>query len=160
MIELVHNFDPNQFLWLWAKYVVGFNEKYHCTGSIRGRYSKKFNKNNPLFASTSSVLFDEQNCGRYHAIYICGVSKRGYRRKENYAHNVHSAILPQMGTEDQWRFEQWRMTVHNGRFLTIPLSADCLEERYRCLSDEYTRCRIFRWAASFFRDGDSISQNN
>jgi len=159
MVEVVHNFDPNQFMWLWAKYVVGFNEKYHCTGSIRGRYSKKFSKNNPLFAATCSILFDEQDSGSYQAIYVCGVSKRGYRKKQNYPHNVHSAILPQIGAEDQWSFEGWHMAVHNGRFLAIPPSPDCLVDRYRGLSDEYTSCRIFRWAASYFSDRYSISQN-
>ena len=160
MVEVVHNFDPNQFMWLWAKYVVGFNEKYHCTASIRGRYSKKFSKNNPLFAATSSILFDEQDWDSYQAIYVCGVSKRGYRKKQNYRHNVHSAIFPQMGADDRWSFEGWHMAVQNGRFLPIPTSPDCLEDRYRDLSDEYTSCRIFRWAACYFSDRDSISQNH
>ena len=47
MIEITHNFDPSQFMWLWTKYVTGFNEKYHCTNSITGRYSKKLWKGNP-----------------------------------------------------------------------------------------------------------------
>jgi hypothetical protein len=150
MIEIVHNFDPRQFMWLWAKYVVGFNERCHCTNSIRGQYSKKFSKNNPLFAPTSSVLFDEQDWGSYQAIYVCGVSRRGYRKKQNYPHNVHAAILPDMGAEGHWTFENWRMTAHNARFLAIPPSPECLPDRYRRLSDEYTSCRIFRWAACYF----------
>jgi hypothetical protein len=150
MIKIVHNFDPNQFMWLWAKYVIGFNERYHCTNTIRGRYSKKFNKNNPLVAVAPSFLFDEQAWGSYQAIYVCGVSKRGYLRKQNYPHNVHAAILPEIGAEDQWKFEGWRMALQNGRFLPIPATPECLPERYRGLSDEYTSCRIFRWAACYF----------
>lgn len=150
MVEIVHNFDPKQFMWLWAKYVVGFNERYHCTNSIRGNYSKKFSKNNPRFAVTSSVLFDEYDVGSYQLIYVCGVSKQGYRKKQSYPHNVHAAILPEMGAEDQWSFEGWRMVLRNGQFLTIPNSPECLPERYRGLPDEYTSCRIFRWAACYF----------
>lgn len=119
MIEMVHNFDPNQFMWLWAKYVVGFNEKYHCTNSIRGRYSTKFNKSSPALTVSPSVQFDEQAWGSYRAIYVCGVSKRGYPKKQNYSHNVHAAILPEIGAEDQWSFENWRVTIQNGRFLTF-----------------------------------------
>lgn len=150
MVEIVHNFEPKQFLWLWAKYVVGFNENHHCTNSIRGHYSKKFSKNNRSFAANSSVLFDELDWGSYQAIYVCGVSRLGYRKKQNYPHNVHAAILPEMGTEDKWSFEGWQMAVHNGRFLTIPPSPKFLPERYRGLPDEYTNCRIFRWAACYF----------
>lgn len=38
MIEITHNFDPAQFIWLWSKYVTGLNDRYHCTNCIRGRY--------------------------------------------------------------------------------------------------------------------------
>lgn len=154
MVEIVHNFDPGQFMWLWAKYVVGFNETYHCTNCIRGNYSKKFNKNNSCFATIPSVLFDELDSDSYKAIYICGVSKQGYRKKQNYPHNVHTAILPEMGAKDQWSFEGWHMALHNGRFLPIPPSPECLPGRYRSLSNEFTSCRIFRWAACYFSDRD------
>lgn len=152
MVEIVHNFDPNQFMWLWAKYVVGFNGRHHCTNSIRGSYSKKFSKNNSCFAVNSSVLLDEQEWGSYEAIYVCGVSKRGYRKKENYPHNVHAAIRPEIGAEGHWSFEDWHMEVRNGRFLSIPPSHKCLPDPYRSLPDEYTRCRIFRWAACYFAE--------
>lgn len=150
MIEIVHNFDPRQFMWLWAKYVVGFDERYHCTNSIRGRYSKKFSKNNPLFACTSSVLFDEEDWGSYQAIYICGVAKQGYRVKQNYPHNVHAAMVPEVDGEDHWSFNGWQMALRNGRFLPIPPSPECLPDHYRGLSQQYTSCRIFRWAACYF----------
>jgi hypothetical protein len=150
MIEISHNFDPDCFMWLWAKYVTGFNEAHHCTNAIRGRYSKKFSKNNLAFPETHHVIFDEQVPGGYDAIYICGVAKHGYTRKQNYPHNVHAAILPVPGFQDEWSFEEWRMTVHGGRFLSIPASPEEMPERYRMLPGEYTTCRIFRWAASWY----------
>jgi hypothetical protein len=150
MIEIVHNFDPSQFMWLWAKYVIGFNEKYHCTNSIKGPYSRKFNRYNPLLASDPSVVFDEQPYGSYRAVYVCGVARRGYSTKQNYLHNVHAAIRPEIGTTDEWFFEKWRMTVLNGRFLPIPASPEDIPRQYRSLPTEYTSCRIFRWAVCYF----------
>lgn len=147
MVEITHNFDPDRFMWLWAKYVTGFNEKHHCTNAIRGHYSKKFSKNNPVFSEIQNLLFNEQLDSSYQAIYICGVAKEGYARKQNYVHNVHAAIVPALGLEDEWSFEGWRMTIQNGHFLPIPASPDELPERYRLLPHAYTTCRIFRWAA-------------
>jgi hypothetical protein len=145
MIEVIHNFDAARFMWLWAKYVGGFNERHHCTNAIRGHYSKKFSKNNPAFLG--DVVFDEWPTSSYDAIYICGVAKEGYARKKNYPHNVHAAIVPDAGFRDEWSFEGWRMAVRNGRLLPIPASAKDLPEPYRTLPDAYTSCRIFRWAA-------------
>ena len=84
MIEITHNFDPSQFMWLWSKYVTGFNDAYHCTNSIRGSYSKKLSKGNPELPSLPTLLMDEQPLGTYRALYICGVSKRGYSSHKNY----------------------------------------------------------------------------
>ncbi len=150
MIEIVHNFDPDQFMWLWAKYVTGFNEKHHCTNSIRGHYSRKFSKNNPKFAKSLAVVMDEQELGSYRAIYICGVSKDGYSKKTNYAHNVHVAICPEVGAAEEWSFEKWTLRIRNGRLLPIPGNVDELPIQYRGLPSEYTTCRIFRWSACFF----------
>lgn len=150
MIEIVHNFDPDQFVWLWAKYVRGFNEKYHCTNSIRGPYSQKFSRHNPEFVSSAAIVMDEQPVGSYRAVYICGVSKLGYSRKANYPHNVHVAIRPEAGTVERWSFEQWVVRIRNGRLLSIPASERDLPARHRCLPPEYTTCRIFRWSACFF----------
>ena len=36
-----HNFfTPVVFMWVWAKYVVGFNDRYHCTNCLRARYAR------------------------------------------------------------------------------------------------------------------------
>lgn len=150
MIEIVHNFDSDQFMWLWAKYVRSFNEKYHCTNSIRGPYSQKFSKHNPEFNSPLAVVMDEQPLNSYHAVYICGVSKQGYSTKANYPHNVHVAIRPETGAEEKWSFEKWVLNIRNGRLLPIPAKEEDLPTRYRSLPSEYTKCRIFRWSACFF----------
>jgi hypothetical protein len=150
MVQVSHNFDPDCFMWLWAKYVTGFNKERHCTNAIRGQYSKKFSKNNPAFPDIRDILFDEQPPESYDAIYICGVAKRGYTRKQNYPHNVHAAILPVPAFEDEWAFEGWRMTVHGGRLLVIPASPNEIPEQYRSFPDPFITCRIFRWAASWY----------
>jgi hypothetical protein len=151
MLELTHNFDPTKFKWLWAKYVTGFDESHHCTNSIRGYYSRNFSKHNPLLRSSPSITLGERPPNAFDAIYICGVSSRGYSVKLNYPHNVHAAIVPESNEKDEWAFEGWRMSVRGGRFQPIP-SLGQLPERHRELGDEFTTCRIFRWAACFYQN--------
>ncbi len=157
MIEVMHNFDPNQFMWLWAKYVTGFNENYHCTNSIRGRYSQKFSKNDPKFFRSPVIVMDEQPADSYRAVYICGVSKQGYSRKANYLHNVHVAICPEFGGVAEWSFENWILRIRNGRLLPIPSNRDELPAQYRSLPVEFTTCRIFLWSACFFSSSQERS---
>ena len=145
MITLEHNLDPRRFKWLWAKYVRGVNDAQHCANCLRGPYSKKFSKLNPSFVAGTSVAFDEQAPDTFQAIYVCGVSNRGYATRENYPHNVHAAIISSLGAEDQWEFEDWHIRVTDGIFSKIPAQGE-IPERYHALPNEYTTCRIFRWA--------------
>ena len=54
MIEIAHNLESRDFVWLWAKYVTGFNPNHHCTNSIRGRYSRKLSKHNKASVATQN----------------------------------------------------------------------------------------------------------
>lgn len=149
-IVIRHNFKPDAFMWLWAKYVVGFNERYHCTNCLRGRYSHRFSKaRNPHLATDQEIAFDEH--GVYRAIYICGVARNGYSSKKNYEHNVHLAISPSPGAVATFAFEEWRVEVENGKLLTIPNHA-ALPLRLSSLPERFTTCRIFRWAARHFSE--------
>jgi hypothetical protein len=140
-----HNFTPDDFMWLWAKYVVGFNELYHCTNCLRGRYSHSFSKSkNPLLAQESEITFDEHD--GHQAIYICGVARKGYSLKKNYDRNVHLAILPLDKATAEFSFEHWNVEIRNGLILQIPPIAD-LPPHYGRLPASYVTCRIFRWAA-------------
>jgi len=141
-----HNFTPDDFMWLWAKYVVGFNEQYHCTNCLRGRYSHRFSKaRNPLLAQQREIAFDEHD--EHRAIYICGVARRRYSMKKNYPHNVHVAIAPMEGAKAEFRFEDWIVQIENGAVLSIPES-DALPPRLRQLPPRFTTCRIFRWGTT------------
>lgn len=143
-----HNFSPKDFMWLWAKYVVGFNEKYHCTNCIRGRYSHRFSKSrNPLLAQEHQIAFDEHD--GHQAIYICGVARKGYSVKKNYPHNVHLAIRPRTSACSSFEFEKWTVAIENGEILPIP-GPDQLPTSLQGLPHRYTTCRIFRWGAGFF----------
>jgi len=134
-------------MWLWAKYVFGFNDRYHCTNCLRGRYSHRFSKSkNPHLATELEVTFDEHR--GHHAIYICGVARSGYSSKKNYEHNVHLAIAPVPNLVTRFEFEQWSVEVENGEVLRIPLATD-LPSLLQALSDPFTTCRIFRWAACY-----------
>jgi hypothetical protein len=147
-IVIRHNFKPDAFMWLWAKYVVGFNERYHCTNCLRGRYSHRFSRaKNPHLATEQEITFDEHSGHR--AIYICGVARSGYSVKKNYEHNVHLAIVPKPAVSSRFRFEQWRVEVECGKVIPIPRLEDLTPELLR-LPDRYTSCRIFRWGSYFF----------
>jgi len=141
---LNHNLEPEKFMWLWTKYVTGINDQKHCTNCLRGPYGKILSKHNEELRASPVVVLDELQEGSFNAIYICGVIKKGYPRT-NYEHNLHAAIQPMAGSNDSFLFENWRLTVTNGVFLTIPSEAE-LPERYRSLGPEYKTCRIFRWA--------------
>lgn len=157
MIEITHNLEPRDFVWLWAKYVTGFNPKHHCTNSIRGRYSRKLSKHNNELTTTNVITMDECDPDSYRALYICGVAKQGYSKKTNYEHNLHAAICPSLGAVDAWSFEKWQFQVRGGLFLNIPASAQDLPSRFRDLPAEYTTCRIFRWSACYFGSSDAGS---
>ena len=140
-----HNFTPADFMWLWAKYVLGFNDQYHCTNCLRGPYSARFSKaKNHRLAEDREIVFDE-HVG-HTAIYICGVARKGYSTKKNYEHNVHLAIRPSPGTQDEFTFEQWKVEIDGGIALPIP-AVEALDARYRELPPAYTTCRIFRWGS-------------
>lgn len=153
-IVITHNFDPAKFMWLYAKYAYGVNPKQHCTNAIRGKYSKKFTRNNPEFAQTKEIVMDEYPELNWDAIYICGVAKKGYARHENYPHNVHVAIIPEDGATDEWAFENWNLHVQNARFeYVIPLEQ--LDDQFKSFPEQYVTCRMFRWAVDHYKHQQS-----
>jgi hypothetical protein len=151
-VEIRHNLDGNMFVWLWMKYVTDINDTKHCTNSLYGPYSKKMSRHNPNLISDGFVICDEKPVGSYSALYICGVSQKGYRKKENYSHNLHVPILPALGEVSNFSFENWRITVRNGLVLSIP-TQDQIPDQYRNLPAEFTTCRIFRWAVGWKNRG-------
>lgn len=144
-IKLRHNLNGARFVWLWAKYVREVNDRYHCTNSIRGTYSKRLSKHNADLLREREILLDELSFEQFKAIYICGVSSTGYRKKANYPFNLHTAILPMLEASDAFAFDGWELSVENGLFMPIP-SVEELPKKYQCLPAAYTTCRIFRWA--------------
>jgi hypothetical protein len=157
-IVIRHNLNPNEFMWLWAKYVQKPNLTKHCTACLvscpvatssgkKSPYSQRFSKaSNPQLASAHRIVMDECEPGSFEAVYLCGVSSKGYRSKRNYTHNFHAAIVPIPGANDHFVFENLDIRIENGRFTRIPTEAE-LTAPYATLSRQYTTCRIFRWAA-------------
>jgi hypothetical protein len=144
-VKVTHNLNGAAFMWLWAKYVTGVNDTKHCTASLRGPYSRRLSRHNPKLASHRELILDEVPRDRFHAIYICGVARRGYARKKNYPFNLHAVVLPKPGATGEFAFDGWELRAENGIFLPIPSEAE-LAEPYRGLPPEFTTCRIFRWA--------------
>jgi hypothetical protein len=102
-------------------------------------------KHNADVLREREILLDEVPFEQYSAIYICGVSSKGYRKKENYTFNLHAAILPKLEANDAFAFDGWELSVEHGLFMPIP-SVEELPTQYRNLPAAYTTCRIFRWA--------------
>lgn len=148
-IELTHNFDGKRFKWLYAKYANGCNPAHHCTNAIRGKYSKRFSRLSQDFAPGKILVLDEFPQETWDAIYICGVSANGYTKHENYPHNVHVALIPKNGAKDHWEFEDWKMDVENAVFEHVP-SEEEIDKSFASLPDEYTTCRMFRWAVAHY----------
>ena len=149
-LRVVHNFVGNKFKWLYAKYAYGCNPNHHCTNAIRGRYSKKFSRNNPDFAPGSTIILDEFPTDSWDAIYICGVSSSGYTKHQNYIHNVHIALIPAPGRRDHWEFENWVMDLENGYFEYVPSEKE-IPAKYLSLPEQFWTCRMFRWAVWHYR---------
>ncbi len=150
-IILRHNFDGKKFKWLYAKYSYGCNPQRHCTNAIRGWYSKRFSRNNPDFKPDQTIVLDEFAPSTWDAIYICGVSSKGYVKHQNYPHNVHVAIIPCEGKSDHWQFENWTMDIENGYFEYV-VDESGLDNKYKNLPTEYVTCRMFRWAVTHYKD--------
>ena len=93
-IRLSHNLDGRKFKWLWAKYVRATRDTAHCTGCLLGPYSHRLSGHNSELRTQGELVLDEEPPGTYGAVYICGVARQGYSRKQNYAHNLHAAIVP------------------------------------------------------------------
>lgn len=65
-------------------------------------------KKKPDFKQDQDLILDEFPELGWDAIYICGVSSKGYAKHLNYPHNVHIAIIPAPGETDEWSFENWK----------------------------------------------------
>lgn len=93
-IVLHHNFEPDAFMWLWAKYVISPNLSKHCTASLKSvavpktdgkksPYSQKFSKaSNPEMGNMKTLQMDENGAEHFGAIYLCGVASSGYTQKK------------------------------------------------------------------------------
>lgn len=154
MIEIKHNFDSSKFMWLWAKYVKAGNIDKHCTGCLIGPYSKRFSGTiNKELLRQPIIKMDEYE--DYDAIYFCGVLKKGYLNKNpeknNYRHNVHFIVLPQLGNSDIWEFENWKVTINNGTLERIPKTFELDDSLFNYpYNSHYFTCRIFRWMVGHF----------
>lgn len=107
MITIRHNFDPEQFQWLWAKYVNGGDISQRCYACLKGRPSKKFSKAyNPDMADQPVIVMDEMAEGDYDAVYFCGVSKKALTTMciSQYGHQKGSHLTGN-STAGRWRLK-------------------------------------------------------
>ena len=129
------------FLHLWAMYLRGFNHRFHCQRSLRGRISSKITtKYTP--SSTRIVLDEIRN---YNSLYICGVAC-GPVAARRYS-NLHMALEWKPGNSFSHQTSTGHsLHVENAVRLPIPE----LPDGWKGLHSAYTRCRNFRFGVYRF----------
>lgn len=125
----------------------------------KGNIAKKFSRLNSNFIPGQTLVMDEYLPSTWDAIYICGVSTNGYAQHKNYPHNVHIAVIPKEGASDHWEFENWMMEVQNGVFEHV-ISEKELDEKYKNLPEQFTTCRMFRWAVTHYKNDISEQEKS
>lgn len=152
-IIMTHNFEKKKFAKLFGMYTWGTNPYDHCNRSLKKCFSKNFNINNPDFENNHTVILDEYPDRQWDAIYICGVRKGYWSKKQDevYPHNVHFAIIPAPGKNDSWSFDGWIVNVDNAVIETV-ISEEDLDKHFLAFPKECTTCRIYRWSVTHYKD--------
>ena len=124
--------------YLWVKNVVGFDARFHCAKCLRGQFLKQSND----WVPPPNVRTEYELGPKARAIYICGVSRRGYE------FNLHAPCVPAPGapqisipmTDGQW------LLLENAAVEPIPL----LPEGFKGLQKAYWSCRNFQFGVAVF----------
>ena len=126
------------YTFLWIKSVHGFDARFHCAKCLKGTFLKPTGDwVPPLNVRKEYVLAPKAK-----ALYICGVSRRGY------AFNLHAPCQPDDSapplvvpmTDDQ------RLVIEQATLMTIP----SVPNGWNGLPESYTSCRNWAWACSVF----------
>jgi len=147
--EQAHLCEPNVsgFLHLWALYVTGFDERFHCQRALRGSLSARIKTQstppNTEIQLTESKAFD--------SIYLCGVSRGPVASRSK--NNLHLALEPKLGVEFAHRaYNGYVVSIKNATPILIPE----LPKSWNGLPDSYTRCCNFRFGV--YRFGYSMKR--
>jgi hypothetical protein len=97
-----------EFMYLWLKYVVGYNLDVHCAKCLIGKYSK-------AISSSIKVVEALQLTEHYaKAYYLCGVSK-----PYKYNKNFHLAFKFKEGSNIEVNSNGIKIYIKNAEQITI-----------------------------------------
>lgn len=129
---------PDTYRYLWAKYVRGFNENYHCANCLRGKYTDYLGIHAPTNVELS---MDESKSWDY--IYLCGVSRAGYLT------NLHLPVRYAFGGTAS-------VTDHAGLTFTFfnaePVAIPALPEDFMGYDRSFTTCRNFQFGWEYYKN--------
>jgi hypothetical protein len=129
------------FRFFWAYYVNGFNQSVHCQPCFKGSVSKQLS----TATARSGVMYTMDERRSFEYLYICGVGVGP--RNLLYQKNFHLPLKLAAGArEARQTYNGYTITVENGLALPIPE----LEDGWKGLDRETTRCKNFRFAVSRF----------
>ncbi len=131
------------FLHLWAIYVRGFDDRFHCQRCLRGRLSARV-KTYTTPVEEEIVLNEEVG---FDSVYVCGVARGEISKRR--VNNLHLPLEQTPGCSfDFDAYNGYTIHVSNARLLEIPE----LPDGWMGLPREFCRCCNFRFGVSRFRD--------
>ncbi|KPV50002.1 hypothetical protein SE17_29475 [Kouleothrix aurantiaca] len=132
------------YTWFWAKYVTGFDPRYHCATGLKGKYH--WEQGVPVFTPSSHVM----DKAPYQYIYLCGVAET------RWADNLHIAMehVPGESITDT-TYTGIPIVIQNARRLHIPW----VEDNWNDFPRSYTTCRNWQFGIRYYGyDGQRPAQ--
>ena len=126
---------------LWAYYVSGYDPDQHCQDCFRGDWVEEFSGGRARAGTTYE--FDRMD--EFPYLYVCGVA-RGPESERRHR-NLHMALAHAPG-------EEVSVTTRDGHVVhardAVLLDIPELPDGWQGLTEDYTRCKNFRFAVSRF----------
>ncbi len=123
------------FSYLWTKYITGFDARYHCATSLKGKYHWELGV--PIFAPSSHVL----DMHPYQYIYLCGVAET------RWADNLHIPMQHAPGeTITDTTYTGLPIVIQNARRLDIPW----VDDGWNDFPRSYTTCRNWQFGIAYY----------
>lgn len=125
----------NRYLYLWIKYVIGFDIAKHCAKCLLGKYSKLI----PYRSQTSGRVY-EGVLNEHEApyLYLCGVTPI-------HSENLHIAFQFSAGETIDYEDENIQVRITDAKRLPIPPTM-------KNFPLSFNTCRNFQFGYHYFYD--------
>lgn len=127
----------NNYIYLWLKYITGFDINSHCAKCLIGKYSKLIQYRSQ---KVGKVYEGELNEHDAPYVYLCGVTKV-------YENNLHIACMKDERVGFEYEDSNVRVSIEGARQLAItPLVGELFPV-------QQSTCRNFQFGYHYLRDG-------